>query len=34
LQSGAAGAEPVVYQACVVPQCGHVTLVETGAMKK
>jgi hypothetical protein len=23
-----------VYQACVLPQCGHATLVETGAMKK
>lgn len=22
------------YQACVVPQCGQRTLVETGAMKK
>jgi hypothetical protein len=22
------------YQACVRPQCGHDTLVETGAMKK
>jgi len=22
------------YQACVRPQCGHATLVETGAMKK
>jgi hypothetical protein len=24
----------LVYQACVAPQCGHETLVETGAMKK
>jgi hypothetical protein len=31
---GTAGYRPVVYQACVVPQCGQVTLVETAAMKK
>jgi hypothetical protein len=23
-----------LYQACVLPQCGQLTLVETGAMKK
>jgi hypothetical protein len=27
-------APAVAYQAWVVPQCGQVTLVDTGAMKK
>jgi hypothetical protein len=31
---GALGFAGVAYQAWVAPQCGQLTLVETGAMKK
>jgi len=33
-QAAKTGYGPVAYQSWCLPQCGHVTLVETGAMKK